>query len=69
MQKPTIPIVQGYGASKPSNFQMYFDANNLYGWVMSQRLPECGYAWVDEPESVDYMNVRIHLRSGSGVSS
>ena len=72
--KANNPYIPGYDATKPSNYQMYFDANNLYGWAMSQSLPECGFAWVDEPESVDYMNVsedadRIHFRSGSGVSS
>ena len=55
--KANNPYVPGYDASKLSNYQMYFDANNLYGWAMSQSLPECGFAWVDEQESVDYMNV------------
>ena len=50
------PYVPGYDASKPSNYQMYFDANNLYGWAMSQSLPECGFAWMDEPKHVDYIN-------------
>ena len=50
--KANNPYVSFYDASKPSDYQMYFDANNLYGWAMSQSLPECGFAWVDEPESV-----------------
>ena len=28
-----------YDSTKPSSFIQYLDANNLYGWVMSQRLP------------------------------
>ena len=56
--------VPGYDASKPSNYQMYFDANNLYGWAISQSLPECGFAWVDEPEYVDYMNVSEDAETG-----
>ena len=62
--KANNPYVPGYDASKPSNYQMYFDANNLYGWAMSQSLPECGFAWVDEPESVDYMNVSDDAETG-----
>ena len=62
--KANNPYVPGYDASKPSNYQMYFDANNLYGWAMSQSLPERGFAWVDEPESVNYMNVSKDAETG-----
>ena len=29
-----------------SNYLQYLDANNLYGWVMSQSLPTGGFRWV-----------------------
>ena len=37
--------------SKPSTFIQYLDANNLYGWVMTQKLPTGGFKWmnVDKP--------------------
>ena len=34
------PLVDDFDASKPTNWLMYLDANNLYGWVMFQKLPE-----------------------------
>ena len=43
---------------------MCYDANNLYGWAMSQSLQECRFSCVDEQESVDYMNVSEDAETG-----
>ncbi len=32
-------IQMDYDETKPENYIMYWDANNLYGWAMSQALP------------------------------
>ena len=40
----------GWDPSKPANYIMYWDANNLYGWAMSQYLPIGEYAWVEHLE-------------------
>ena len=36
-----------YDSSKPTRYLQYLDANNLYGWAMSQPLPTGGFCWVD----------------------
>ena len=36
-----------FNLQEPSSFLQYLDANNLYGWVMSQLLPTRGFRWVD----------------------
>ena len=32
-----------YDETKPSTYIQYLDANNLYGWAMSQKLPTHGF--------------------------
>ena len=39
-----------YDPSKPSKYIQYLDANNLYGWAMSEPLPINGFAWMKEAE-------------------
>ena len=37
-----------YDSEKDSVFLQYLDANNLYGWAMSQSLPTHGFEWVED---------------------
>ena len=38
--------MKSYVKSIESSFIEYLDANNLYGWAMSQKLPVNGFKWV-----------------------
>ena len=40
--------MKNYGKNKESSFLMYVDANNLYSWAMSKKLPVDGFKWVDD---------------------
>ena len=42
--------MSGYNPEKPSKYIMYLDANNLYGWAMSQYLPTGGFRWMTEKQ-------------------
>ena len=46
------PLVEGYDPGQPSSHILYLDANNLYGWAMSQYLPTGGFRWVDDCEQL-----------------
>ena len=39
--------MKDYNQNKPSSYLQYLDANNLYGWEMSHKLPTHGFKWVD----------------------
>ena len=38
--------MKNYDKDIISSYSMYLDANNLYGWEMSQKLPVNGFKWV-----------------------
>ena len=37
-----------YNEKASSKYIMYLDANNLYGWAMSQYLQTCTFRWMTE---------------------
>ena len=39
-----------YDPLRPTNYLQYLDANNLYGWAMSQALPTGEFRWIDIKE-------------------
>ena len=39
-----------YNEKAPSKYMMYLDANNLYGWEMSQYLPTSNFKWMTDKE-------------------
>ena len=39
-----------YDNTKENTFIMYFDANNLYGWAMTQYLPYGNFKWMTKKE-------------------
>ena len=56
-------LVEDFDASKSTNYSMYLDANNLYGWAMSQKLPEricsgCKSSSLKTSMSIAYLMMR-----------
>ena len=43
--KANNKYTRSYDKNKESSYIQYLDANNLYGWAMSQKLPVDGFKW------------------------
>ena len=46
--KANNKYISDYDPTKPSSYIKYLDANNLYGWAMSEELPTGGFKWAYE---------------------
>ena len=42
--------MKNYNNNEESSYIQYLDANNLYGWAMSKKLPVNGFKWNDNDE-------------------
>ena len=48
--KANNKYMKNYNKNIESSFTEYLDANNLYGWAMSKKLPVNGFKWVKQEE-------------------
>ena len=46
----TNKYMKEYDQKAPSKYIMYLDANNLYGWAMSQYLPTGNFKWMTDKQ-------------------
>ncbi|CAH3016600.1 unnamed protein product [Porites evermanni] len=66
--------MKDYNPGKESTFIQYLDANNLYGWAMSQQLPTHGFKWMkditlEKNYVVHYRNLRQCLELGMRITA
>ena len=50
--------MKNYNKNIESSYLLYLDANNLYGWTMSQKLPVDGFKWM---KKMVYQNLMKNL--------
>ena len=48
--KASNKYMKNYNNNEESSYIQYLDANNLYGWAMSRKLPVNGFTWLDSDE-------------------
>ena len=57
--KANNPQMEDFDNSKPTTYLQYLDANNLYGWAMSQYLPVGEFAW-EQPSAELFSRILAH---------
>jgi hypothetical protein len=57
---------QDYDSSKPHSYIIYLDANNLYGWAMSQPLAVGGFIFLTDEETsqIDFTQIPDDSETG-----
>lgn len=60
------PFLSEYYIRQPSNYLVYLDANNLYGWAMSQALLTHDFCWLtpDEMKTIDVHSIPLDGDTG-----
>ena len=53
--KANNKYMKNYNNNEESSYIQYFDANNLYGWAMSKKLPVNGFKWIDNSETEEHV--------------
>ena len=51
--KANDKCIKNYDKNKESSYIQYLDANKLYGWAMSQKLPVNYFKWVKKASKID----------------
>ena len=53
--------MNNYDENKESSYIQYLDANNLYGWAMSQKLPVNGFKWVNNEINEEFIKITMKI--------
>ena len=64
--KANNKYMECFDSSKESKYITHLDANNLYGWAMSQYLPYSGFTWLNQKEISDFCLNSINENSSIG---
>ena len=59
--KANNKYMKNYDPNQSSSFNQYLDANNLYGWAMSQKLPVKDFKWMTDEQLQNWREMPCFL--------
>jgi hypothetical protein len=62
--KANNKYMKEYNPNEKSSYIIYLDANNLYGWAMSQYLPVGNYEWNDKITLKEILKTKANSKKG-----
>ena len=63
--KANNECMKDYNKNIESSYIQYLDANNLYGWAMSQRLPVNNFKWVEDISKINEEFIKNYNENSS----
>ena len=67
--KANNKYMKNYDKNTKSSYIMYLDANNLYGWEMSQKLPVDGFKWVKNLSKFNECFIKDYDENSKNIKS
>ena len=61
--------IKNYDESKESSYIQYLDANNLYGWAMSQKLPVNNFKWAEDISRINEEFIKSYNENSNSNSN
>ena len=60
LKKASNKYMKNYNNNKESSYIQFLDANNLYGWAMSKKLPVNEFKWIGNKEINEQNNDKVY---------
>ena len=64
--KANNKYMKNYNENEESSYIQYLDANNLYGWAMSQKLPVNGFKWLEDTSEINEEFIKNYDENDKG---